>query len=275
MDMQDMPLAAKAFVAVPSLMFEIHIWLASHLLIFFSPTCTTAARLVKRAGEKMKKKSASKRPCPMTSVSAANLSSLSTAAITKEKNKVVDQEIETLKAIYRLSKRCSGGADGGVVGTNGSIRPTCLVRMLRAMRIGGSEFLDFGAGIGLVLFAAMSGGATKAIGYELPDNKAHKFVFDAVLKKLHMENRFALPVAWSEGQWYPRDIDDMRRMPGNPHCVYSFWVGMAPKTQLQILTLSAQSPTVRAIAVFRDRKWPTPDDGLPACVPLPLLSLLP
>jgi hypothetical protein len=144
MDMQDMPLAAKAFVAVPSLMFEIHRWLASHLLIFFSPTCTTAARLGKRAGEKMKKKSASKRPCPMTSVSAANLSSLSTAAITKEKNKVVDQEIETLKAIYRLSKRCSGGADGGVVGTNGSIRPTCLVRMLRAMRIGGSLSGFFG-----------------------------------------------------------------------------------------------------------------------------------
>ncbi len=225
----------------------------------------------------MKKKSASKRPCPTTSVSAANLSSLSTAAITKE-NKVVDQEIETLKAIYRLSKRCSGGADGGVVGTNGSIRPTCLVRILRAMLIAGSEVLDFGAGIGLVLLAAMSGGATKAIGYELPDNKAHSFVFDAVLKKLHIENRFALPVAWSEGQWYPRDIDDMRRMPGNPHCVYSFWVGMPFKTQEHILRLCAQCTTVRAIAVFRDRKWPTPDNGLPACVPtfpLPLLSLLP
>uniref|UniRef100_A0A6T7ZWS0 Histone-lysine N-methyltransferase, H3 lysine-79 specific n=1 Tax=Cryptomonas curvata TaxID=233186 RepID=A0A6T7ZWS0_9CRYP len=200
----------------------------------------------------------------MTSVSAANSSSLSAAAITKQKKKNVDPEIVTVQAIYRVSKRCSGGADGGVVGTNGSIRPTCLVRMLRAMGISGSEFLDFGAGVGLVLFAAMAGGATKAIGYELPDNKAHKFVFDAVLKKLHMENRFALPVSWSEGQWYPRDIDDMRRMPGNPHCVYSFWVGMPFKTQEHILRLCARCPTVRAIAVFRDRKWPKPDDVVTA-----------
>lgn len=212
----------------------------------------------------MKKKSVKKR------------SSLSAAAIPKQKTTVVDPEIEALKAIYRLFKRCSGGADGGVVGTNGSLRPTCLVRMLRAMRISGSEFLDFGAGVGVVLVAAMAGGATKAIGYELPDNKAHKFVYDAVLKKLYMEKRFALPVAWSEGQWCPRDIHNMRHMPGNPHCVYSFWVGMPFETQEHILKLCARCPTVRAIAVFRDRKWPTPDEGLPAsrASPLPLLFAL-
>ncbi len=183
---------------------------------------------------------------------------------TKPKNVIVDQEVQAVGVIYRHFKRCSGGADGGVVGTNGSIRAACLVRMLRALKIKGREIVDFGAGDGRVLHAAMAAGATNANGYELPANKAHKFVFDAVRKKLHSDTTGALStcrVSWSKANWFPLDIDRIRQMPGNPQCVYTFWVGMPFKTQEHILTLCAQSPTVRAIAVFRDRKWPKPEDG--------------
>ncbi len=152
---------------------------------------------------------------------------------------------------------------------NGSIRAACLVRMLHALNIKGREVVDFGAGDGRVLFAAIAGGASKAIGFELPENKAHKFVFDAVRKKLTSADKVALPSngsTWSDAEWFPRDIDNMREVPGAPACVYTFWVGMPFETQERILTLCARCPSVDAIAVFRDRKWPKPDDGLPARV---------
>ena len=75
--------------------------------------------------------------------------------------------------IFRKYKRITGGADGSVTGLNGSIRPLDLVRILGALEIQGREFIDFGAGDGRVLVSAIVGSATKATGYELPDNRAH------------------------------------------------------------------------------------------------------
>ena len=39
---------------------------------------------------------------------------------------------QTIGGIYRLFRKCSGGADGGVLGVNGSIRPSCLDKGWRA-----------------------------------------------------------------------------------------------------------------------------------------------
>ena len=83
--------------------------------------------------------------------------------------------------IFRKYKRITGGADGSVTGLNGSIRPLDLVRILGALEIQGREFqvIDFGAGDGRVLVSAIVqpiivGSATKATGYELPDNRKHR-----------------------------------------------------------------------------------------------------
>jgi hypothetical protein len=225
-------------------------------------TCTTGAQ--QEAAKKKNK----------ISVRKTTKFKASSKTITNKIKKIVDPEIKAVGCIWRHFKRCSGGADGGVVGINGSLRPTSLMRILRVLKVKNCDVLDLGAGDGRVLYAAMAGGADNALGFELPENKAHKFVFDAVNKMLHSDTTSILStctVAWSKAEWSPRDIDCMRRIPansrrtpGNSQRVYTFWVGMPLKTQLRILTLCAQSPTVRAIAVFRDRKWPNPDAGQPA-----------
>ena len=45
----------------------------------------------------------------------------------------------------------------------------------------GNELVDFGAGSGRVLFSALAEGASGSYGYELPENKGMKYVFDAML----------------------------------------------------------------------------------------------
>jgi hypothetical protein len=141
--------------------------------------------------------------------------------------------------------------------------------MLHALDINGREIVDFGAGDGRVLFAAMAAGASRAVGFELHENKAHKFVFDAVCKRLASANTVVLPneVAWSDAEWFPRDINFMREVPCSPHCVYTFWVGMPFETQERVLSLCARCPSIDAIAVFRDHKWPKPENGPPTPLP--------
>ncbi len=54
--------------------------------------------------------------------------------INKHRQKrVVDPVVQAVDRIYRLFKRCSGGgADGGVIGNNGSVRASVLVHILRS-----------------------------------------------------------------------------------------------------------------------------------------------
>jgi hypothetical protein len=56
-------------------------------------------------------------------------------------------------------------------------------------------------------------------------------------------------------------IRQMRQIPNLTNCVYSFWVGMPLWTQNHILELCAGCPTVDTLAVFKDQKWRTPDEG--------------
>ena len=115
-------------------------------------------------------------------------------------------EVKLLQIIYRLFEKASGGADGGVVGLNGSINPFSLYTVLKEMDCGGRKFVDFGAGQGRALVSAIMIGASGAFGVELPQNTIHLFVFNAVRKlmtnlgldpSLHLQN----------ADWHPEDID--------------------------------------------------------------------
>jgi hypothetical protein len=141
-----------------------------------------------------------------------------------------------------------------------------MVRIIRAMKVRGSAVVDFGASEGRALLAAIAGGATKGDGYELPDNKAHKFVFDAVCKELHSENAVLSSgrINYSGAKWHAMDIHGIGQLEVGTHCAFSFWVGMPLGTQECILSLCAKCPTLRYITVFRDHKWPKPIDGPPA-----------
>jgi hypothetical protein len=232
---------------------------ASHLILSLFSTFTTCAQ---QGAGKNKKRSSVRKTTRFKAISKTII----------KKKIIIDPESKAVGRIWRTFRRISDGADGGVVAMNGNLRPTSLVRVFRALKIVKSEVFDMGAGDGRALHAAMAGGASTAKGFELPANKAHKFVFDAVCKELHSDAGSilsTLKVAWSKAEWCSQDIDSIRRIPGNSRPgnsqrVYSFWVGMPPQTQTRILRLSAQSPAVKAIAVFRDRKWPKPESGQPA-----------
>jgi len=60
------------------------------------------------------------------------------------------------------------------------------------------------------------------------------------------------------------DIDALELLSGDPHIVFSFWVGMKLATQEHILKLAGECPSVRAVAVFRDAKWTSSSDVLDA-----------
>ena len=67
--------------------------------------------------------------------------------------------------------------------------------------------MDLGAGEGRVLASAMKFGAKSVVGYELPANSAHKFVYDAVLRRIFAGIDFNLMA--SVARWLAKDIDQV------------------------------------------------------------------
>ena len=115
-------------------------------------------------------------------------------------------EVKLLQRIYRLFEKACGGADGGLIGLNGSINPFSLYTVLQEMDIGGRNFVDFGAGQGRALTSAIMLGAREAFGVELPQNMNHEFVFNAVHKM--MTNLGLNPLLLlNNAEWHPEDID--------------------------------------------------------------------
>ena len=75
------------------------------------------------------------------------------------------------------------------------------------MKIVGRKVVDLGAGEGRVLAAAHVLGALSAVGYELPGNKAQKFVLDAVILRMISSSTSALQSC--NCQWNAMDIDEV------------------------------------------------------------------
>ena len=165
-----------------------------------------------------------------------------------------DDGVRTQK-IYRRFQKISDGADGGVAGFNGSIRPTCLAQVLRALSVKGNELVDFGAGSGRVILSAVAEGASRSYGYELPENKGMRYIFDAML---------IAPATLTQDrvEWIGKDILDLKELNGSPSCAFSFWVGFPLPVQEHILQLCSETASVRTIAVFKDSKWRHADQGM-------------
>ena len=164
----------------------------------------------------------------------------------KRKLATSDEGVRAIQKIYRRMHKLSGGADGGVSGFNGSIRPDPLAKILRALIVNGNELVDFGAGTGRVLFSAVAMGASRAYGYELPANKGMKYVFDAAVRTSASQDCV---------EWIGKDILSLTELNGSPSCAFSFWVGFPLPVQMHILQLCAENESVQTIAVFKDSKW--------------------
>ena len=110
--------------------------------------------------------------------------------------------------IHALFKTASGGgAEGGSEGFTGSVRAMGYKRIFKHLGIDGNMVVDLGAGDGRMLMAAIAGGASKALGYELPGNASRKCVFDAVQKRLN--EKFPERFPWDNAEWIGQSIDEV------------------------------------------------------------------
>ena len=89
-----------------------------------------------------------------------------------------------IKSVYRWFTNVSGGAHGNTRGFHGSLTALSLKEVLNEVDVYGRNFVDIGFGTGVVLAAALVSGASKAHGFELPENQANKYIFEAAMRKI-------------------------------------------------------------------------------------------
>jgi hypothetical protein len=105
----------------------------------------------------------------------------------------------------RVFESVSGGADGNVIGLNGSVNARSATNILNELEADGKIVFDFGAGEGRFLIAAICSGARKAIGVEFPENTGYKLVLDAVVYRIALTHNIVL-----EPCWIGQNIDEVR-----------------------------------------------------------------
>ena len=119
------------------------------------------------------------------------------------------QPRETIRRVYAHFRKASGGCDGSTgFGFYGCLNVTSLFLIFQAIGVRGRNLVDLGAGDGKVLASAMRCKAKSVVGYELPSNAAHRYVFDAVLLRIFpdaIHYNFIKPFA----QWLAKDIDQV------------------------------------------------------------------
>jgi hypothetical protein len=188
---------------------------------------------------------------------------------------------ETIRRVYAHFRKASDGCDGSTgFGFYGFLNVRSLFLIFQALGVRERKLVDLGAGDGKVLASAMRCNARSVVGYELPSNSAHKYIYDAVFRRV-----FPNPIQHNQikpmAQWLAKDIDKVffRRviprlsifqlkisiqidvLPDDTDIVYSFWNGMPPETQTRVLELSSSCKSVRKLAVFRDDNWSKPEKG--------------
>jgi len=95
-----------------------------------------------------------------------------------------NSELLSIKKVYSLFKKISDGAHGNTSGFHGSLTPHSMWKVFQEIDVYGSSFADIGAGNGILLYAALIHGAGNAHGYELPENKANRYIFKAAMARM-------------------------------------------------------------------------------------------
>jgi len=95
-----------------------------------------------------------------------------------------DANLVRIKKVCSLFKKTSDGAHGNTSGFHGSLTPHSTWKIFEALDVFGRSFADLGAGNGVLLSAALSNGASKAYGFELPENKANRYIFKAAMARM-------------------------------------------------------------------------------------------
>ena len=92
--------------------------------------------------------------------------------------------LEHTKSVFRMFKKVSDGAHGNTRGIHGSLTPCSLHKVLSSADVYGRNFLDLGSGTGVVLATALTCGASKVHGIELPENQANQHIYHAAMRKI-------------------------------------------------------------------------------------------
>ena len=116
---------------------------------------------------------------------------------------------ETIGKVYAHFRKVSNGCDGSTgYGFYGFLNVRSVFLIFQALGVRGRHFVDLGAGDGKVMASAMRCNARSVVGYELPSNSAHKYIYDAVLRRI-----FPHPIQYNQikpvAQWLAKDIDQV------------------------------------------------------------------
>ena len=151
-----------------------------------------------------------------------------------------------------------------VTGTGGTIRPKCLVEILRALMETHEKpdsLLDVGCAFGHIILAALLVGFAGSCGCELPSNMVQRLVFDQAKAKIILS-------AEDTCEWIGSDVMNLILTPHLRQkitAVYSFWFGISPAAQRRTLDLCRETFTnVRSLAVYLTRDYSTPEHGMAA-----------
>ena len=117
-----------------------------------------------------------------------------------------------MKRIYVHFRRAGDNAHGNTVGFHGSLNPNSLYSVLRSLNVDGGDFVDFGAGDGKPLAAALYLGASRVHGFELPQNSANKLIFDASMRAMSNTVFLQNPRRLLHAQYEMKDIEEVRTL---------------------------------------------------------------
>eukprot|EP00291_Cryptomonas_curvata_P018472 CAMPEP_0172157906 /NCGR_PEP_ID=MMETSP1050-20130122/4069_1 /TAXON_ID=233186 /ORGANISM="Cryptomonas curvata, Strain CCAP979/52" /LENGTH=202 /DNA_ID=CAMNT_0012827223 /DNA_START=11 /DNA_END=616 /DNA_ORIENTATION=- len=148
----------------------------------------------------------------------------------------------------------AGGADGSILGVNGSVNGVSTKLILDSLRVNGKVVCDIGAADGKFMVCSSLAGARQVVGVEFAENLGYKMVLEAVVQRMKLEYDIEFNL-----DWIGSAIEDFERVPGKPNCVYAYWNGMAPSTQNHVLEICARTSSVSSIAVFYNANWTSPD----------------
>jgi hypothetical protein len=169
------------------------------------------------------------------------------------------EQIQSVKDVHSVLRgKTLGNFHSGVVGTGGTMRPTSLVRILRALMhpVGeGGSIFDVGCGFGPVILAAMKTGFRSGYGCELPGNIMQRSVFEDARHGLGLDQQ----TTNGPSDWISSDVLDLN-LPLYLRllitAVFSFWNGLDAAAQLRVLELCRDTfINVRALAVYWTPGW--------------------
>ena len=175
------------------------------------------------------------------------------------------EQIQSVHEVHSILKRITcGNVHSGMVGVGGTMRPTSLIRIFRALMhpVGeGGNLFDVGCGFGPVILSAMKTGFQSAYGCELPDNIAQRGVFEIARHGLGLDRQ----TTNGPSDWISSDVLDLDVPVYLRHiitAVFCFWCGLDASAQLRVLELCRVTfINVWAVAVYWAKGW-TKEDGI-------------